>query len=217
MIKQAFVIGRQVAEKLEVIAIHGGASKDHTWQELKRSSQIYTKLIIIDQQKNQEGYAVLKHGFKKARHEWVFYTDGDAQYQLKDLKLLTTTQMKTAADVVNGYKEERNDSLRRLWFGKFFQNLYWLLIHPPIRDIHCDFRLIRRSFLKSIKWTTSGSTIISELVLSLQKQKAVFFEVPVGHYQRQYGHSNYQLTQLTTQSLKELWWSLQFMYRIGKS
>src|SRR5207248_636128 len=79
-ISDAYFYGQHVAQKLEVIAIHGGRSHDKTLSEIKKQKKIHSDLIVIDKTENNEGYAVIKHGFAKASKDWVFYTDGDLQY-----------------------------------------------------------------------------------------------------------------------------------------
>ena len=52
--------------------------------------------------------------------EWLFYTDGDAQYDPHELTLLVPA-MTDGVDMVNGYKIERNDPLHRIIIGRFYQ------------------------------------------------------------------------------------------------
>lgn len=155
---------------------------------------------------------MIQYGFKAARFDWVFYTDGDGQYQLKDLIKLVVAQSKTQADLVNGYKVTRHDPPFRKLLGNVFKSLYGKVIHPPISDIHCDFRLVKRNYLTQITWRTSGSSIISELILKVRGQGAVFAEVSVSHLARAYGRSNYFWLKLSLESCQELFWSLKYSY-----
>lgn len=191
-IMYAYEIGRKLTDKLEVIAIHGGPSKDNTFETIKNLRKIYPDLVILDKSDNKEGYAVIKHGFRKATMDWVFYTDGDAQYHLEeDLEKLIQKQFKTGADVVNGYKKKRRDDLIRTLLGNIYAKMSRGLFNLPIRDTDCDFRLIRKTFLDKISLETTDASILPELVKKLQIAGAKFAEVPVSHYNRIYGKSNY--------------------------
>jgi glycosyltransferase involved in cell wall biosynthesis len=165
---------------------------------------------VIDKTNNTEGYAVIKYGLQAAKSDWVFYTDGDGQYDLKDLLKLVKVQSKTNADVVNGFKLQRHDSWFRKLAGSGFQRLYSYLVGVPIRDIHCDFRLIRRQKLKNIALKSKGATIISELILKLDTQGATFVEIGVTHHDRVYGRSNYRVIKLIQECGQEIAWCLKY-------
>jgi glycosyltransferase involved in cell wall biosynthesis len=192
-IKDAYFYGKKVANKLEVIAIHGGRSKDNTLNEIKKQKNKHLDLIIINKIKNKEGYAVIKHGFKRALGEWIFYTDGDLQYNLKDIIRLVKTQEKTGADVINGYKVKRADNILRDFLGYPYQVLSRHVFKLPIRDLTCDFRLIRNKLIKKIFLKAKDASILTELILKLKSTDAKFAEIPVLHKKRSYGESNYNL------------------------
>lgn len=188
----AYLVGQNVASKLEIIAIHGGDSKDNTYGEIIKMKLIYRNLIIINKKDNQEGYAVIKYGFKNAKYEWVFYTDGDAQYRIEeDLPKLVEKYYKTGADVINGYKIKRHDNFIRVFLGNFYALLSRKLFRLPIRDVDCDFRLIKRKILNKVKLTSKDSSILPEMIYKFKEVGAKFAEVPVSHYARIYGKSNY--------------------------
>jgi putative flippase GtrA len=190
-IERAYEIGKEVAENLEVIAIHGGNSKDQTFRKIKEMQMQFPDLVVVDKSDNQEGYAVIKHGFAAATKDWVFYTDGDAQYDLKELPLLVAKQRQTAADIVNGYKKNRGDGFIRFILGDMYARFSRFIFELPIRDTDCDFRLIRKSSLSKIQLISRNASILGEMIKKLEITGAKFVEVPVAHYPREYGQSNY--------------------------
>lgn len=192
MINSAYEIGSVLTSDLEVIALHGGNSKDGTFEKIMEMKNKYPDLVVVDKRDNWEGYAVIKYGFKAATKEWVFYTDGDAQYHLeRDLPVLVVKYFETGAAVVNGYKRKRGDNFIRVFLGKGYAWFSALLFNLPIRDTDCDFRLIRRSFLDKITLESHDASILPELIKKLQLAGAKFAEVPVSHYEREYGTSFY--------------------------
>ncbi len=199
LISQAYSVGKQITENLEVIAIHGGASKDNTFAEILIAKGKYPDLVVLDHSANREGYAVIRHGFEAATKEWVFYTDGDGQYHLDDLFKLALQA--DGCDVVNGYKVERSDPWHRVLFGNAYQIFSRLLFRLPIRDIDCDFRLIRKRYLQDTQFISKGASILPELISKLQSAGAKFSEVPVRHYPRVYGNSNYTFLGLIFEKL----------------
>lgn len=190
-IRSAYSLGNILTNDLEVIAIHGGNSKDKTYEKIIEAKEKFPDLIIIDKRDNNEGYAVIKYGFQSASKEWVFYTDGDAQYNLDELDLLVKNQFETSADVINGYKTSRGDGLVRHILGDLYAKISTFIFELPIRDTDCDFRLIKKEFLDKFELVSTDSSILGELIKKLELSGAKFSEVPVSHFNRKYGYSNY--------------------------
>ncbi len=190
-IKDAYVFGRKVAEKLEVIAIHGGRSNDKTWIKILKQKKIHPDLKIIDKTNNTEGYAVIKYGLNGAIKQWIFYTDGDAQYHLDELEKLVQTHFATKADVINGFKKQRGDGLIRKLVGYIYNSSAHLIYHIPISDLDCDYRLIKKTCLEKIRLNSRSGQICLELITKLQKKGVKFAEVEVHHYPRIHGRSEF--------------------------
>jgi glycosyltransferase involved in cell wall biosynthesis len=190
-IEDAFFYGGKVTDDLEVIAIHGGLSHDRTWEKIMEMKQRYPDLVVVDKQDNQEGYAVIKWGFRSATKEWVFYTDGDAQYHLDDLEKLVVAQSGGNFDLINGFKIRRGDQIMRRFLGAGYRLVSQKIFSLPIRDLDCDFRLIRKSVLDKIELESKDSSILLELVFNIHHFGAKICEVPVSHFRRSYGKSNY--------------------------
>jgi len=149
-------------------------------------------------------------GFAKATKDLIFYTDGDAQYDPRELKLLLPA-LRDDVDVVNGWKIDRGDPLHRIIIGRIYHHTVKLLFGFKLRDVDCDFRLIRRHVFDDIELESDSGTICLELVKKLQDAGYRFAEVPVHHYHRTYGKSqffNFPRLWRTFVQLIGLWWKL---------
>ena len=114
------------------------------------------------------GYGgALRSGFAAARKQWVFYTDGDAQYDVSELPLLWAERK--GADMVNGFKVSRSDPPHRVVVGKCYHQMVKLAFGLESRDVDCDFRLIRRSLFERIELTRDSGLICVELVTKVEK------------------------------------------------
>jgi glycosyltransferase involved in cell wall biosynthesis len=171
-IKDAYRVGGEVSQKLEVIAIHGGKSKDDTEMKLREAKILFPNLKILDESQSNKGYAVIATGLKTATSEWVFYTDGDRQYHVDDLRLLVNSQSETGALIVNGYKNIRHDSWVRRLAGNVYAHLVQVLLRLPIRDPHCDFRLISTSLLTDWQPRATGAAVIQDLLIHLKNKSS---------------------------------------------
>lgn len=201
-IGNAYKLGSQLTDDLEVIALHGGNSKDGTFGKILEMKNKFPDLKIIDKKDNTEGYAVIKYGFAACTKEWIFYTDGDAQYHIEeDLVKLAEKESQTGADVLNGYKVARGDNFLRVFLGNEYAFLARIFFKLPIRDVDCDFRLIRKSFMERITLESKDASILPEMAKKLELAGAKFAEIPVGHYKREYGKSNYTAMALFKEKL----------------
>jgi len=186
----------------EIIVIDDGSTDDsaHVLHEL--ASRI-PKLRIITHEVNKGYGAALRSGFDAAKKDLVFYTDGDGQYDAKDLAILLPL-MTTEIDFVNGIKMGRQDPTYRIVLGNWYSLLARWMFWLPIYDVDCDFRLIRRSILKKITLTSSSGSICVELVKKAELAGARFRQVSVRHYERKYGSSQFFKTRRILSTLVEL-------------
>jgi glycosyltransferase involved in cell wall biosynthesis len=183
------VLHRHVAD-YEVIVVNDG-SRDKTAEVLDQLLQRYAPALrVITHQQNRGYGGALRSGFQAAIKDWVFYTDGDGQYDVGELpKLLQLAEPQTG--LVNGYKLERHDPPHRVWIGKVYNYCARLLFRIRIRDIDCDYRLIRRDLLRAIYLTSTSGTICVELVRKIELSGCQVKEIGVHHYARQYGQSQF--------------------------
>ena len=180
---------RTVTNTYEIIVINDG-STDQTAVVLGKLRRRYRNLRVITHTSN-EGYgAALISGFAAAKLAWVFYTDGDGQYDPMELIKLVKRATNNA-DVINGYKANRADGYMRKIIGSAYNSAVHMLYSVPIRDIDCDFRLIRRRMLQKITLRSTTGAICLELITKLHRAGARFSEVAVSHHPRLFGTSQF--------------------------
>lgn len=210
------VLEEQVAD-FEVIVVNDG-SADNTAEVLQSLAAKYGPRMRIVTHAVNRGYGgALRSGFAAATKEFVFYTDGDGQYDVGELPKLLAL-MTPNVSFVNGYKIERNDPWHRIWIGKAYNRFARLMFHVRLRDIDCDFRLIRRSLLDLIHLESTSGTVCVELVRKLELCGMKVEEVGVHHYPRIHGKSQFfRIRSLATTfyQLFRLWCWLLVFPRLG--
>lgn len=189
LVQKATNVAQKVSNDYEIIVINDG-STDDTREVLTKLEKNFPHLRSIHHPINRGYGGALKSGFKAASKEWVFYTDGDGQYDPMELTFLFR-QVNDDVDVVNGFKLKRNDSFVRTYVGIFYNYFLHHIYQVPISDIDCDFRLIRNAVLKKIQMRAKSGLICLELTLKLKKVGARFKEVGVHHYERKFGKSQF--------------------------
>jgi glycosyltransferase involved in cell wall biosynthesis len=190
LIAKTFVVLEQLVDDFEVIVVNDG-STDGTAAVLRSLQAHYgERLRMVTHARNQGYGGALRSGFEAAQKELVFYTDGDSQYDVGELPALLA-QLGPCTGFVNGYKLERHDPLHRVWIGKVYNSIARFLFGVEIRDIDCDYRLIRKHLLDQISLESTSGTVCVELVRKLEMTGWEFAEVGVHHYPRLYGRSQF--------------------------
>ena len=190
LVERAFGVLKKFARDFEVIVVNDG-SRDNTGEVLAGLQQKFgVRLRVITHEVNRGYGGALRSGFAAATKDLVFYTDGDGQYDVGELPSLLE---KMAPDVglVNGYKLERSDPWHRIWIGDVYNRFARFLFRIKIRDVDCDFRLIRRELLEEIQLTSTSGTICVELIRKLEMSPYRTEEAGVHHYPRLHGSSQF--------------------------
>jgi glycosyltransferase involved in cell wall biosynthesis len=147
-------------------------------------------LRVVTHDRNLGYGGALLSGFGAAKRQWVFYTDGDGQFDPAELELLVR-RASDDVDVVQGYKLRRADGALRTVIGRVYHRFVSFFFGLKIRDTDCDFRLIRHATLDRVRLEHTTGVICVELVRKLQDAGARFTEVGVHHYRRAYGKSEF--------------------------
>ena len=214
LVQKTFAVLREYVEDYEVIVVDDG-SRDKTPEVLEQLRREFSPHLRVVTHPENRGYGgALRSGFAAARKDCVFYTDGDGQYDVTELPALLE-RMTPETGLVNGFKLERNDPAHRIWIGRTYNFCARLLFRIRIRDIDCDYRLIRRTLLDKIDLTSTSGTICVELVRKLELSGCRVDEVGVHHYARQHGKSQFfRIRSLakTFYQLLKLWWRLVVLH-----
>jgi glycosyltransferase involved in cell wall biosynthesis len=208
---------RQLTDDWEIIVVND-CSPDHVGLILEELKTRYPRLRIVTHEKNRGYGGALRSGFAAATKEWVFYTDGDAQYDVRELALLW--QQRDGADMVNGYKIARHDPIHRIVIGRLYHWFVKRMFGLRIRDVDCDFRLIRRSVFEKIELTRNSGIICVELVTKIEKNGFKVAHVPVHHYHRLHGRSqffNFARVARVARDMTRLWWELIVRKKVTRS
>jgi glycosyltransferase involved in cell wall biosynthesis len=193
------------------ITIVDDGSRPHTLELLEELEKQHPDVRVVRHEKNRGYGGALRTGFREATKEWVFYTDGDAQYDVRELRLLVE-HAGPEVDVVQGYKIKRHDNYHRIVIGRAYHWFVKMLFGLKLHDVDCDFRLIRREVFDRFELVSDSGVICCEMMTKMHRTGVRFHEVPVHHYFRAHGRSQFfnlpRLFRVAVQ-LSGLWWRLQ--------
>ncbi len=209
LVDQVYAALTALVPTVEVIVVNDG-STDASRDVLDTMATDRPWLRVIHHPQNRGYGQALISGFTAARHDWIFYTDGDAQYDAREAALLVPLAT-SSIDIVQGYKVGRGDPWYRKIIGRFYHHVVKLMFRLRVRDTDCDFRLFRRRLFTDAPLTSSSGVICVEMMFRFQRLGARFVEAPVHHYFRPHGRSQFfRLPAIGRSALQllSLWWRL---------
>src|SRR3990167_1846117 len=180
-------IARRLTDDFEIIIVNDN-SPDRTGEIADKLAAQYSEVRVVHHRKNMGVGQAMITGYQEAKKDWVFYTDGDAQYDVRELPLLA--EHAKDFDVIIGYRLKRAEGWRRLITSKCFHFLVFLLFGIHHRDIDCSFKLLHRRFLDKITFHTNSSLVDAEILIGAKRLKFPIKEIGVHHYVRQFGSSH---------------------------
>ncbi len=170
----------------ELLVVNDG-SRDRTGDILNRLSPELPRLRPVHHPQNRGYGSALRSGFDAATKRFVFYMDGDGQFDIGDLDVV----LPLAVDddhLVTGFRLERRDPFIRRLNAKLFGGwLVRVMLNVRVRDLNCAFKLIPKKVLNAITLESTGALINAEMYGRAVRKGFGIREVGVHHYPRTAG------------------------------
>lgn len=172
--------------KFEIIIIHDGG-KDRTGEVADDMALKFPNTRVIHHEKNKGYNATLKEGFETGKYDYIMYTDGDNQYDVKEfepyLSLLEDN------DVLAGFATIKAVSPFRKFQSFVHNTLINILFLTYFKDINCAMKIFKKPVIDKIKINCNpyGAFIDAELILKAKKLGYKIAQFPVTHYERKTG------------------------------
>ena len=189
MVIRADAAAAELTGDYEVIVVNDG-SVDATAEIADELARKYPRVRVVHHPKNRGYGGAIQTGVRSATKDLIFYTDGDAQYDPAEMKLLWA-EMRDGVDIVNGYKISRSDPFHRIVIGRVYHHIVSILFGLRMRDVDCDFRLMRRAMFERVELRQTSGVICLEMMKKIQDAGFRMVEVPVHHYHRAFGKSQF--------------------------
>ncbi|MEM7138797.1 MAG: glycosyltransferase family 2 protein [Myxococcota bacterium] len=181
VVRSAAEVGRTVATELEIVVVDDG-STDGTAALLADLQTRVPELTTVHHSINRGYGAAVRSGLRRANHDYVFLTDGDGQFDLRELE--PAIAMLASHDVVVGYRHRRSDGLWRSLYGQAWTRLVNLALGLDVRDANCAFKLVPQGLLRTSELRSDGALISAELLAEAQRADLRIAQCPVSHFPR---------------------------------
>ena len=209
LVISALKAAERLTPDFEVIIVNDG-SADSTAEIAEELARTYPQVRVVHHQKNRGYGGALRSGFAAATRDLIFYTDGDAQYDPAEMEALWAA-FNDNVDLVNGYKISRSDLLHRIINERIYHHTVNIQFGRRVRDVDCDFRLMRRAIFERVVLEKNSGVICLEMMKKIQDAGFRIAEVPVHHYHRAFGKSqffNFRRLFKTGIDVTKLWFAL---------
>jgi glycosyltransferase involved in cell wall biosynthesis len=183
-LERALDVLQKLTSDFEVIIVDDG-STDATGKVADRIAGRDNRIKVVHHQTNLGYGAALQSGFGAATKELVFYTDGDGQFDIRELPPLLP--LIRQYDIVSCYRLNRQDNIIRKVNGWAWTLLVCLLFGMKIRDIDCAFKLYKREIFDNIDLVSAGALIDAEILARAVRSGYTVAQTGVHHYPRTAG------------------------------
>ena len=201
LVEQALDVLEKLKADFEVIIIDDGSSDD-TGKIADGLADGNDRVKVVHHQTNLGYGAALQSGFKAATKELVFYTDGDGQFDIKEMPGLL--DLMEQCDIVSCYRLNRQDNLVRKINGRCWTKLVCLVFGMKIRDIDCAFKLYKREIFDTFKLVSTGALIDAEILARAVRKGYRVVQQGVHHYPRTAGAQTGANLRVILRAFKEL-------------
>jgi len=184
MILKSNKLLKKMKKKGEIVIVDDGCP-ERSGHYAKMISKKIKNIKIIFHKKNMGYGAAIKTGLKNCRNEWIFQTDGDAEYDVNDLlKLIKKTKV---SDLVVTYRLKKKYKTSRIVISWIYNVILRILFHTKYKDISTGSRLINKKILKKINLISNSPFLGAELAIKSKYKGFKVSEVGIHTYPRTFG------------------------------
>jgi glycosyltransferase involved in cell wall biosynthesis len=198
-----------IASQWEIIIVNDG-SGDATGRICDTLARQIPQVRALHHTGNRGYGAALKSGIMAARHDWIFFSDSDGQFDFEEIsRLLDHAE---TSDIVAGYRRRRNDPFYRALNAMGWNLLARLSLGVAVRDIDCAFKLFRRRVFERVQIRSVGAMVNTEILCQAFRFGMRIKEVEVTHYPREHGQPSGARLGVILKAFRELfrmWWKLR--------
>jgi hypothetical protein len=193
------------ARRYEVIVVDD-CSKDATPEVARALAGKHPDVVRhVRHEVNKRYGGAVKTGLASARYDYVFFSDGDGQFDLSELPEFVRPLGGTGVDAVIGYRRKRRDPFFRLVNAYCWGALVRTLFGIAARDIDCAFKVLPTRVVQRLDLRSTGALISTELLAKLDRAGVRWVERPVTHLPRERGTPTGANPKVILLAFLELW------------
>lgn len=171
----------------ELIFVNDGSS-DNSEEKIRQLARLDSHVKLVTLAKNSGCGCCMRAGFNIAQYHYVFYIDGDGQYDFSDAKRMLGLILNENLDLVFPYRGKREDKFHRKiisWIGNYLGKTAFQIRY---KDINCGFKLFKKESLVDMKLKCNSAVLFGlEIHLKAKKLHLKVKQIPIRHLRRKTG------------------------------
>jgi glycosyltransferase involved in cell wall biosynthesis len=201
---------RRLGFPYEVIVVNDG-STDRTGDAVRETIPGVPNLRLVEHYPNRGYGGALRAGFEAAQGALIAFVPADNQFDFGEIDRLLAQIGR--ADIVCGWRSNRQDNAVRRLFAFGWNALVRMLFGPLCRDVDCGFKLVRREVIERVPLRSNGAMIDTELLAGARARGFRISEVPVRHLPRKGGRATGADARVILRAFRDL---LRFRLRLSR-
>jgi glycosyltransferase involved in cell wall biosynthesis len=185
----------------EIIVVDDG-SADETGRIADDLAAANDRIRVVHHPRNLGYGAALQSGFRAATKDLVFYTDGDGQFDMREMPALLP--LMAEYDVVTCYRMNRQDNVLRKLAGWLWTKVNCVIFSLKVRDVDCAFKLYKRAIFDHIRMESTGALIDTEILARIARKGYRMTQKGVHHYPRAAGRPTGANPRVILRAFREL-------------
>lgn len=174
----------------EMIVVDDG-SRDGTATQLAKAAAKYPELNALYLRRNYGQTTAMQAGFDAAQGALIVTLDGDLQNDPADIPLMLAKQKETGADIVSGWRKQRQDhAIKSNLPSRLANKLIAKLMRMELHDLGCSLKVYKRDLINELHIYGELHRFIPAVAM---QYGATIVEQEVSHHKRQFGVSKYGL------------------------
>jgi glycosyltransferase involved in cell wall biosynthesis len=212
-VEQVSSVAQQLGANYEIILVNDG-STDRTGEVGRELEERIPNFQLVEHCPNRGYGGSLKAGFAAATKDLIAFVPADKQFDFSEIDRLLECLDKEGADIVCGYRADRQDNfIRKLMAFGWNMLAVRLLFGYLCRDIDCGFKLFRRNVLEHVNIVSDGAMIDTEFLAGARVRGFRIAEVPVTHLPRVAGEATGANLKVIVKAFRDL---VRFRLRLSR-
>ncbi len=209
-VEEVSTVAQQLGVDYEIILVNDG-STDRTGEIGRELMQRIPNFRLVEHYPNRGYGGALKAGFAAATKDLIAFIPADRQFVFAEVGRFL--ERIGEADIVSGYRADRQDNIIRKLNAFGWNMLVRLLFGYLCRDIDCGFKLFRREVLDHVSIVSNGAMIDTEFLAGARARGFRIAEVEVTHLPRVAGEATGANLKVIARAFRDL---VRFRRRLSR-
>jgi glycosyltransferase involved in cell wall biosynthesis len=209
-VERVSAVAQTLGIDYEIILVNDW-SADRTGEIGRELEQRVPNFRLVEHYPNRGYGGSLKAGFAAATKDLIAFVPADNQFEFSEITRLL--ERLDEADIVSGYRADRQDHFIRKVNAFGWNMVVRLLFGALCRDIDCGFKLFRREILDHVHIVSDGAMIDTELLAGARARGYRIADVPVTHLPRVAGEATGANLAVIVKAFRDL---MQFRQRLSQ-